>query len=144
MSAVDVLWGRLGTEEGRRAFAYNDATSKRVTCQPGGNLTIAVGVNLEVGLDDDEINWLSQHRVQKVSDALSAYAWYSGLDEVRQSVPLDIAFNAGLHGLLGYPHMIAALASKDYATAAANCTTTTPGLQGRYENLQRILLSGQP
>lgn len=144
MSAVDLAYARLNSEEGRRSFAYNDATGKRVTCQPGGNLSIAVGVNLETGLDDDEIDWLSKHRLQLCADGLAVYTWYQGMDEVRQSVFLDIAFNAGLKGLLHYPHMIAFAAAKDWIDAAKECVTSTPGLQKRYTNLARILDSGQP
>jgi GH24 family phage-related lysozyme (muramidase) len=142
MSAVSICYARLNTEEGSREFAYNDATGKRVTCQPGGNLTIAVGVNLETGLDQDEIDWLSQHRLQKVSDQLASRPWYASLDEPRQSALLDIAFNEGVGGLLKFPHMLAAIANQDWANAALECRVEDPRLAARYDALGKILLTG--
>src|SRR6185437_14913781 len=114
-SAVDIAYARLNTEEGRKTFAYNDATAKRVTCRPEGNLSIAVGVNLETGLDDEEIDWLSKYRLSKVENQLAGYAWYRTLDPARQSVLLDIAFNQGTGGLLHYPRMLAALQAQEWS-----------------------------
>lgn len=145
MSAVTITYDRLsrpGGEEGRRQFAYDDSTGKRVTCQPTGNLSIAVGVNLETGLDDEEIDWLSQHRLAKVAAQLAGYSWYAALDEARQSVCLDIAFNAGLHGLLHYVKMIAALTQQNWTSAANECGTSNPKLKDRYDKLAQILRTG--
>jgi lysozyme len=142
MSAVELAYTRLNLEEGRRQYAYNDATGKRVTCQPGGNLSIAVGVNLEIGLDNEEIDWLSKHRLEKVANQLNAYDWFRGLDPARQSALLDIAFNQGIAGLLHYPRMITALSHQDWATAATECHVSDPRLDARYAQLAKILLTG--
>lgn len=145
MSAVSITYKRLSEprgEEGRRQFAYDDSTGKRVTCLPAGNLSIAVGVNLETGLDDEEIDWLSQHRLAKVATQLAGYSWYAALDEARQSVCLDVAFNQGLHGLLHYPKMVAALSHQDWETAANECDVADPRLKPRYEKLAQILRTG--
>jgi len=56
---------------------------------------------------------------------------------------LDIAFNGGLHDLLGYPHMLAAAAKGDWTEAAAQCTEKDPKLDAsRYAPLRALLLSG--
>jgi GH24 family phage-related lysozyme (muramidase) len=142
-AAVDICYARLNTEEGRKPFAYNDATAKRVTCQPVGNLTIAVGVNLEVGLDDEEIDWLSKHRLAKRENELVGFAWYRACDPVRQSVLLDIAFNQGTHGLLHYPLMIAAISRHDWEGASAQCHVADAELdKSRYAPLRRLLATG--
>lgn len=142
MSAVELAYARLNLEEGRRQFAYNDATGKRVTCQPSGNLSIAVGVNLEIGLDNDEIDWISKHRLEKVANQLGAYDWYRGLDSARQSALIDIAFNQGISGLLHYPRMITALSHQDWATAATECAVSDHRLDARYAALAKIILTG--
>lgn len=141
-AASDFAYIRLSTEEGRKPFAYNDATGRRVTCQPEGNLSIAVGVNLETGLDDEEVDWLSRHRLMKRENELTAYTWYRSLDAARQSVLLDIAFNQGLGGLLHYPRMLAALGQQEWAVAATECHTADPRLDARYASLAKILLTG--
>ena len=149
MSKVDVFLARVLREEGKKPFAYNDKTGKRVTCktddpQTSGNLSIGEGINLEVGLDDEEIAWLTRHRAEKVDQPLSALPWYVELDDVRGSVPLDIAFNAGLNGFLhGFPHMVTALERGDLASAATECHVADPTLdESRYAPLRQLLLAG--
>lgn len=142
MSEIDLVFARLKTEEGRRARAYNDATGATITCQPGGNLSIAYGLNLEPGLDQDEMDWLLSHRIGKVADQLFPMSWYANLDPARRSVCLDIAYNGGIGDLLHYPHMIAALITKDWAEAKVQCTAANPKLADRYAALGEILLTG--
>jgi lysozyme len=143
MSAVSLCFLRLNTEEGRRAFAYNDATGRKVTCEPQGNLTIAVGVNLEEGLDDEEIDWLSQHRLTACFNRIyNRLPWFGTLDEARQSVLLDIGYNEGVGGLLNFPKMLAAVQRQDWKTAQAECQVEDPELQARYTALGEILFTG--
>jgi len=149
MNEMEICLNRLkGREEGDRQFAYNDATGKQVTCRPTGNLSIGIGINLEEGLDEDERIWLTTHRLNKLSAQLCQFKWYLGLDPVRRSVCLDIAFNEGERGLLHFPHMISALAIKDWQTAKEECKIAelTPldkkVNQTRYIPLGEILLTG--
>jgi lysozyme len=135
MSTVDIALPRLQTEEGFRGAVYRDTE---------GHQTIGYGFNIDAGISRTAAAALLRAQAQELDSALNAYAWYSGLDAVRQSVCLDIAFNAGLGGLLKFPHMIAALENKDWQTAAEECRVTTPGLESRYANLAQILLTGVP
>lgn len=144
MSAVELVSTRLLQEEGVRRLAYNDATGKIVTCRPEGNLSIGVGINLEAGLDAAEIQWLLQHRLTLVQTALAVYPWYSACDEVRQSVLLDLGFNDGVNGLLHYPHMLGAVARKDWFEAKAELldSQAARALPSRYQPLADLLFSG--
>lgn len=143
MSAVDLVLVRLPAAEKRMRYAYNDATGKRVSCQPEGNLTIAEGINLEMGLDEVEIDFLDRHRVELAEKPLLGYSWYQGADEVRQSVALEIAFNAGLHGLLGFPSMLHYYGLKDWPSAAKECHAGDSRLAGRYAALAQLILTGE-
>jgi hypothetical protein len=144
MNEVDMCYLRMkNREEGDRLFAYNDATGKRVTCKPNGNLTIASGVNLEYGLDEEESEWLTRHRLLKHSAWLCKLPWYEGLDAVRRSVFLDISFNAGDQGLLKFPHLIAAAAARNWSDCQRQCHVENPRLdEQRYVPLGKILLTG--
>lgn len=59
--------------------------------------------------------------LRDVADAIhdaSSFAWFPTLDAVRQEVIVELAFNLGLPRLQKFRKMIAAVAVKDYATAA--------------------------
>lgn len=141
-AAVDLALARLKGEEGCKPHAYNDATGQTVTCLPGGNLTIGYGLNLETGLDQTMMEWLLFYKLQLLSIALAACPWYVGCDDVRKSVLLDMGFNLGLHGLMGFHEMIAALQVKNWAAAAAQVHVSNPVLAGRYAHLSHIMLTG--
>lgn len=141
--AITLVAARLLIEEGKKPFAYNDADGKRVSCRPLGNLSVGIGINLETGLDDAEIEWLLEHRLGLVVKALSVFPWYVQCDYVRQSVFLDIGFNAGVAGLLRYPHMLSAAAKMDWVTASEQCRVSDPKLDAsRYAPLRQLLLKG--
>lgn len=151
MTAVDIYIDRelKANREGDRRRAYNDKTGKQVTCKTqdpatSGNLTIGRGINLEVGLDDEEDAWLFRHRVEKTQSSLQKIAWYRGLDPVRQSGCLEIAFNEGVEGLLHFPHMTSALAVGDWTEAKKQCHVEDPRLQPRYDAIGNIFLTGIP
>lgn len=143
MSAVDLTYARLRRSEGVRPFAYDDSTGRTVSCKPAGNLTVGVGINLEVGLDDEEIAWLCKRRLSRISDRLSSRDWYRALDEVRASVALEIAFNVGIDGfLVGFPNLISALRLQAWPDAQRECHAADVRLKRRYATLGTILLSG--
>lgn len=131
--AIELASERLATEEGFRALPYTDTQ---------GHTTIGFGFNVDAGISRSAAGALLTAQLDELDGELFSYAWYQTLDPARQSVCLDIAFNAGLSGLLHYPKMIAALQAGDWAGAAAQCTTSTPGLQARYAQLAKILLTG--
>jgi lysozyme len=133
VNAVDLALPRLKTEEGFRATKYTDTR---------GHLTIGYGFDVDAGISQYAASALLTAQATERHESLAVYAWYAGLDPVRQSVCLDIAFNGGLHGLLEFPHMIAALAKGDWVTAAAECKVTNPELAGRYAALAQLLLTG--
>lgn len=133
MNAVDVAISRLKVDEGFRAKPYRDTNRM---------LTIGYGCNLEAGLTPHAAEALLTAQADELHTALAVYCWYEALDEVRQSVCLEIAFNTGLHGLQSFPRMIDALRQQDWATAAQECSVSDPRLAARYAKLAQLLLIG--
>lgn len=133
MSAVDIAMPRLQTEEGFRPLPYLDTN---------GLGTIGYGFCYSRGISKRAAAALLRAQAQEIHEALLGYPWYAALDEVRQSVCLDIATNEGLGGLLKFPHMIAALSRQDWASAATECHVEDPKLAARYNSLAQLLLIG--
>ncbi len=88
-----------------------------------GKLTIGIGRNLDdcgitqseayVMLINDIINCEKQLQ-SKIPDI------YNGLDEVRKSVMLNMCFNLGINGLLGFKNTLAFVKAGDWERAANN------------------------
>ncbi len=140
MSAIDLVIQRLNKEEGERLDPYDDATGKTVKA-PLGNLTWGRGFNLAQIGSTGLFDVMERFLVMTIETQLMQYPWYQ-IDSVRQSVLLDIAYNAGVNGLLHYPRMLAAIENHDYSLASLECGTDNPRLKPRYATLSNILLSG--
>lgn len=133
-SAIELAMPRLKIEEGFRPKVYRDTQ---------GFQTIGYGFNVDAGITKRAAEALCQAQVQELHEDLYVYGWYASLDEPRQSVCLDIAFNGGIDGLLGFKHMIEAIKIKDWPEAARQCHVINLELAPRYEALAKILLTGE-
>lgn len=127
-------------EEGFRADVYDDATGQPIACQ--GQPTIAYGCRCRQWSKSLGVKVLNCQLEEKESP-LYAELWYVGCNDARRSALLEIAFNQGDAGLEdGYPHMVAAVAARDWPEAQAQCTVREPELAARYAMLGEILLTG--
>ncbi len=88
-----------------------------------GKLTIGIGRNL----DDSGIS-LSEAYIMLINDIMNCEKQlqakipdiYNGLDEVRKSVLLNMCFNLGISGLLGFKNTLAFIKARDWERAANN------------------------
>jgi lysozyme len=130
------LKARLSLEEGRKRSIYTDTT---------GNVSVGIGRNLTgVGVSDDEIDLMFTNDIARTTAFLDAnLPWWSTLDDVRQSVMVDLAFNMG-GSLLQFHHMLAAVQASDWNTAYSEMLNSTWANQvgQRAQNLARIMLTG--
>jgi lysozyme len=136
---------RCRLEEGKKRLPYNDATGKTVTCRPHGNLSIGEGTNLEGGLYDNEIEFIFDNRIRIAAAEISGYWWMAGIDEIRASALVDLCFNEGLPHFLHFVNMLGAIGKKDWKTAHDELLNSEAARKDpkRYQNLARILLSGE-
>ncbi|GAB1468051.1 hypothetical protein MASR2M64_07540 [Candidatus Cloacimonadota bacterium] len=86
-----------------------------------GKLTIGVGRNLDdCGISQKEAYALLDNDIlnceQQLLDEIPVI--YNALDEARQSVLLNMCFNLGLKGLLGFNNTLAFIAAGDWERAA--------------------------
>jgi len=102
----------LRLHEGVRPMPYTDTV---------GKLTIGVGRNLtDRGLLPSEIEFLLDNDMHLVTMQCMTFPWFEALDEVRQAVILDMAFNMGMTVLRTFTNTLNLIAAGDYHGAAGN------------------------
>jgi lysozyme len=106
----DAMIRQLRLHEGERLKPY------RCTA---GKLTIGVGRNLEDrGITAQESAYLLGNDIDSHwHELVKAIPWVERLDEVRQRVLLDMAFNLGITGLLGFKNTLATIKAGDFEKA---------------------------
>jgi lysozyme len=110
------LVAELRRDEGVRYAPYDDTM---------GIQTVGVGHNMKCPLTDAQVDALLAADVDAVRKALDArLPWWSGLDDVRQRVLCNMAFNLGVAGLLGFKNTLAAVQAGRYADAAQGMATS--------------------
>jgi hypothetical protein len=141
VSAVTVLKSRLTGAEGERIMPYDDATGLAVQA-PKGKLSWGRGFNLMECGSSGLFEVMEDYLLTQLDTRLRVYPWYLASGDVRGSVFLEIAYSAGLSGLLHFPHMLSAAATGDWEVAASQCAVTNPELKGRYDRLAELLRTG--
>lgn len=149
------LVARLKQSEGWRSHVYLDTT---------GHLTIGYGHNLArlvlpPGVDFRDVRLQPVNGITEaigeallMSEVLDVIAkltfllpWVKSLDEVRQSVLADMAFNLGVPGLLKWPIFLGQVQRGEYVEAAANMRRTLWAKQvgQRAQRLAGMMASGR-
>lgn len=135
---MHVFFTELNRDEGSRNKPYKDTV---------GKLTIGIGRNLDdVGLSDDEIRYLCLNDIARVTIDLDTHLpWWRKLDDVRQRVLANMAFNMGIGGLLTFKNTLSAVQSGDYETASTRMMVSKWAKQvgKRAERLAFMMATGK-
>ena len=109
-----------GREAMRQQLIDHEGLRLKVYTDTVGKLTIGVGRNLDdVGISHAEAMALLDHDIEAcVTDLVSRYPWFEGLDGIRQRAVCDVRFNLGPHRFDGFKQTLAALARGDFERAA--------------------------
>ncbi len=107
----DRLGLQLALHEGLRLKPYKDTV---------GKLTIGYGRNLDdVGISRGEaVILLDADMARAESDVLRLFPWVATLDEARQAVLVNMAFNMGIRGLSSFVLTLDAVKHGRYTEAA--------------------------
>jgi lysozyme len=115
-----------------------------------GYYTIGVGRLVDErkggGLSDDEIDYLLANDVAKREKELdSRLSWWRKLDDARQGVLLNMAFQMGVDGLLGFKNTLELVKAGRYDAAAAGMMNSKWAVQTpeRAQRLADQMRSGQ-
>jgi lysozyme len=135
---LDRLKVQLTRDEGLRLKPYTDTV---------GKLTIGVGRNLtDKGIAKIESDFLLENDLQQVLVAVdAALPWATALTEARRGVLMNMAFNMGIGGLLGFPKMLLHLRYGRYQEAAWELLNSKYAIQvgDRAKRLARQLVDDQ-
>ncbi len=127
----------LVRDEGRRLLPYLDTA---------GKITIGVGRNLtDIGISLDECSAMLESDIARAERGLDRrLPWWRSLNDVRQRVLLNMAFNLGLAGLSTFEATLAAIREARFADAAAGMRASLWARQvgQRAERLARMMESG--
>jgi len=99
-------------DEGIQKFVYKDSL---------GFDTIGIGRCVspgKEGLTVDECMYLLRNDITNVYTQLLRIDWFNKLDIPRQNVIIEMTFNLGLQGMLGFKGMISAIQEQRYTKAA--------------------------
>lgn len=112
-----------------------------------GKLTIGCGRNLEdKGISEYEaLMMLHCDILESEKDVLKNIDFYKSLNDARQEVLVNMCFNLGISGLLGFKKFLSYLSKKDYKNAASEMLKSTWANQvgDRAKELSMVILTGE-
>lgn len=134
----DELVAELTRDEGLRLKPY------RCTA---GKLTIGVGRNLDdVGISQGEAEIMLRNDIDRATEGLDReIPWWRALDPVRQRVMVNMAFNLGIRGLVGFKNTMELIRCGEYLDAAQHMLATKWAKQvgPRAERLALMMRDGR-
>jgi len=109
-------------------------------CQ-AGKLTIGYGRNLEAkGISIKEAEYLFRNDLKLVANQVAIrIEFYKKLSYKRKLVLVDMAFNMGIEGLLGFKKMLAAMKRKEYMEAGKELMRSKYAEQVKRRALQNYI-----
>jgi len=124
--------------EGFSQYPYEDTT---------GHLSIGFGRNLtDRGVSHHEALQMLDNDISYFSDRLSnTLPFFNELDDVRKIVLIDMCFNLGVRGLLGFTRMLDAIRDRDYKMASCEMLASVwaEQVKGRAKQLANMMLTGE-
>lgn len=115
MNPRDRLLAQLERDEGKRATVYKDHL---------GYDTIGIGRLVDprkpgAGLRETEMRLMALNDIdEREAELTRRLPWFGGLDEVRRAALINMAFQLGVEGLMGFRRMLDAMRDEHYADAA--------------------------
>ena len=139
-------YSQLKRDEGERLYVYDDATGKPIVkgSVVKGYPTVGIGILLDKdkggGLRPEESEFIFRNRLKLLDAELTArLPWISKLDPARKGVLINMAFQMGVAGLLGFKNTLALIQEGKYQEAAravlqSKWATQTPARAQRLSN----------
>lgn len=135
------IYEQLKQDEGEVLHVYQDHL---------GYWTIGVGILVDKrkggGLRPEESEFIFRNRLQLLRrDVASKIPFFSNLNEARQGVLLNMAYQMGPHGLLGFKNTLKTIESGDYVKAGAEMLQSLWARQtpARAKRMSQQMITGE-
>ena len=129
----------------RKYIIKNEGFRKHPYRCTAGKLTIGYGRNLDdTGISRDEASYLLDRDLMTINLKLHKIKEYKTLDNRRQAVIIDMTYNMGYRGIVGFKKMWKAIKDKNYELAADEIIRSryAQQLKNRASDNARIMLTG--
>ena len=145
-------YSQLKRDEGEVLYVYDDATGKPIVkgSVVKGYPTVGIGILLDKdkggGLRPEESEFIFRNRLKLLDAELSdRLPWIAGLDPARKGVLINMAFQMGVAGLLGFKNTLALIQSGKYQEAARAMLQSKWAAQtpARAQRLSNQMATGQ-
>lgn len=128
---------RIKKKEGKRNKMYVDSVGKR---------TIGYGHNLDdKPISDDACEVILMDDINDcINDLDRELSWWRSLDDVRQNVMVELAYNLGITGLCSWKNTMSFIKSGEYSKAAEKLRGSKAAAQtgNRYPELAKMIETG--
>lgn len=136
----------MNIEEMKKELIRDEGLRLKPYRCPAGKLTIGVGRNLEdTGITEVEAEMLLAYDIERFGYQLDrAIPWWRALNEVRQRVLLNMAFNMGTAKLMEFTITLANVRAGRWKEAAAGMRSSKWARQvgARAERLAKMMETG--
>ena len=136
MNILNILAEQLTRHEGKRSKPYRDSV---------GKWTVGIGRNIDdVPFSDDEIDLMFLNDILRASQDAQKFVWFDNLNEVRQSVIVNMIFNMGFAAFCEFRKTIKYIEQGDYKNAAKEMLNSrwAEQVQGRAHELSGLMATG--
>lgn len=111
-----------------------------------GKSTIGIGRNLDDrGISEDEARYMLNNDIVDMNNKLSScLPFYDALDDARQEVLINMAFNLGVHGLLKFKKTLQFIEDGEYEKASVEMLDSkwSTEVHNRANELSQIMKGG--
>lgn len=122
-------------DEGLRLKVYNDTEGKP---------TIGWGFCLDY-FDISDAEYFLNKKILQATDHLNQFTWYKRLNDPRKEVCVNMIYNLGIAGFMGFKQFIRALTAFDWDRAEIELLDSKAArkLPERYGRLAKIIKTGE-
>lgn len=106
-----------------------------------GKITIGIGRNIEdIGISKEEADFMLENDIDRVELELDRnFTWWRKMSEPRQRALMNMCFQLGIGGLLGFKKMLGAMERGDFVTASLEAMDSDWAEQTQDSRVNRIV-----